>query len=184
MKRIFLAMDIIPDEEMVKHLEMIRISLIDSNINWVNVRHLHLTVKFFGATGEEMIPSISERIKKALQNKNSFNITLKSLGIFKSIEQAHVIWIGCESGSKIEEISRCIELQFPATDKTNIKNFKPHITLGRIKNIKSKDKLAILLSEYRDYSFSNQKIENITLYESVLHKKGPEYKELNKFMLY
>jgi len=184
MKRIFLAIDIIPDEEMVNHLEIIRNSLIESNINWVNVRHLHLTVKFFGATREEMIPSISERIKKALQNKNSFNITLKSLGVFKSIEQAHVIWVGCESGNKIEEIRQCIDLQFPSTDNSNTRRFNPHITLGRVKTLLSIERLAILLSQYRNYKFSDYRIENIILYESILHQKGPEYKELNKFMLW
>ena len=60
----------------------------------------------------------------------------------------------------------------------NYGNFVPHITLGRVKKLHDKHKFWESI-EAVPKSFSQEiNIDTLVLYQSFLHKDGPEYKSL------
>jgi 2'-5' RNA ligase len=61
-------------------------------------------------------------------------------------------------------------------------NFVPHITLGRIKNLHSKDKFWESIEAIPPVS-QTINISEIILYQSFLHKEGPEYKVISSARL-
>ena len=63
------------------------------------------------------------------------------------------------------------------------REFKPHLTLGRIKYIKNQLDLKNILSQYKDADIQEFKICEVVFYESQLTPAGPIYKVIKKFEL-
>lgn len=66
---------------------------------------------------------------------------------------------------------------------TEDRQFRPHITIGRIRFIRDPDNLGKALGMYRDQFIQKVNVEELTLYESILKPSGPVYKALEKFRL-
>lgn len=182
MKRIFLALDMIPDEQFRKELVNIQQSFIEGIIKWVDPDHMHLTIRFFGETEERNIPLISDATMKAVAEIHPFQLTFSSLGVFKSIRQPRVIWIGCNHQTGLMDLNKKTEIElvrngFPSENR----KFSPHLTLGRIRSLPVQNKLVEVIEHYKEYTFLEQFISRITLYESILKKTGPEYIAIQTF---
>jgi 2'-5' RNA ligase len=66
----------------------------------------------------------------------------------------------------------------------NYGNFVPHITLGRIKSLHDKRKFWEYIEQAQKESFAQDlTISELHLYQSFLHKDGPEYKVIGKATL-
>ncbi|MBN1158350.1 MAG: RNA 2',3'-cyclic phosphodiesterase [Bacteroidales bacterium] len=184
MKRTFLAVDIHPGEHFRKDIEAIRNALPDGHIKWVDTDRLHLTIRFFGDTEENDIALISDAVFKAVAEVRPFRLRLSSLGVFRSLRQPRVIWIGCDHPEGLTDVKKKIddELEQQGFPRDN-QAFSPHLTLGRIRSLSSKRKLAGLLEHYREHMFYEQHIPRIVLYESILRKNGPEYLTIQAYDL-
>lgn len=182
MKRIFLALDISPDEQFRKEIVNIQQSFYEGGIKWIDPDHMHLTIRFFGETEEHNIALISDATMKTVHDIHPFQLVLSSLGVFKNIKQPRVIWIGCNHSAELMDLSQKIEYGlvqngFPSENRM----FSPHLTLARIRSLPGKNKLAEIIEYYRGYIFCQQFISQIILYESILKKTGPEYTAIQSF---
>ena len=63
--------------------------------------------------------------------------------------------------------------------KLEDKQFKPHLTIARMKDLKDKDNLQKLILKYSDIPFQGVTIPEIVYYESVLLPSGPLYKPIS-----
>jgi len=61
--------------------------------------------------------------------------------------------------------------------------FKPHLTLGRVKSPKNKDKLAEIITSLKDREIDTITVDRVILKKSVLTTKGPIYTTLREVML-
>lgn len=184
MKRTFIALDVIPDETFLGELESIRDLLRNEKIKWVNFSRLHLTLQFLGDTDERIIPAITQKIHQSLSQKEGFNVTLTSLGVFKNLFNPRVFWIGCEAGIELTEmVIKIGDILTEFNFKGDAHDFHPHFTLGRIKEIHKKEALERLLNEFKGYEFYQFVVREIIFYESILKPEGPEYLPLTKIPL-
>ena len=184
MKRTFIATKISPGEKLLKTYTKVRNELKNEKIKWVNSDQFHITLFFLGDTDEEMIPRIRTQVGNLVDQFSSFYINLSGLGVFKNIHKPRVLWAGIYQYETMKEIKEKIEkemvaLGFPADER----EFKPHLTLARIKWLNDKENLKGLLEEYKDEDFQQVKINEIIYYESILKPRGPEYKLIEKFIL-
>jgi 2'-5' RNA ligase len=184
MKRLFLAVDINPDESLLKAYDTVRDTLRMEKINWVRADQMHLTLAFLGDTEETIIPTLISGLEAGLPERRSFGLTLAGLGIFRNIHDPRVIWIGCKAENELQVIKEATDkvlraMQFEAEDRP----FAPHLTLGRIKSIRHVNRLGQLISQYKDTVFQSENIVKIVLYESRLTPQGPEYNPVHEFPL-
>jgi 2'-5' RNA ligase len=184
MKRTFFAVHIHPNEKITSLLPDIQNYLAGEKIKWVLADHLHLTLKFLGETQADYIQSIINTVSGHLTEIPAITLDLFSVGVFKSMHNPHVIWIGMSPCSSLQDARRYLNTEmrsfgFPADDT----EFLPHLTLGRVKEIKQKEKLGILLEKYRNVSFGKVNVTEILFYESVLKPEGPDYIPLARFPL-
>ena len=152
----------------------------DADVKWVKPENIHLTLKFLGEVGEDKIEDM-KKVLDGISGKNKpFELSLFKLGAFPSINSPRVVWVGIDKGcGESEQIAKSIEdelekLDFPKEERP----FNAHLTLGRVRSGKNKAMLKERLSatEVRPKSC---RINDITIFQSILTPKGPIYSPLH-----
>ena len=151
-------------------------------IKWVEEKNIHVTLKFFGETEEQKIPGISAVLKKRASNTPSIDLHLTGLGIFGSSYAPKVVWVGMEPYVELSQLMKnLVDDLKTAGFEPDRQNLVPHLTLGRIKFLGDKIIFRRTMDLYKDISSSRIHLGEVTLFESILHREGPEYVALEKF---
>ena len=142
MKRIFIAIKVIPGENLTRMHSAFRSQLAGERITWVDPSNIHITLAFLGDTPEEKLNEISEVLKDQCSNTGSFAFEIAGAGVFRNLKDPRVIWAGIRSPEKLVDLGNKIQSAlrnkgFSLDDKP----FRPHITLGRIKHLNDLSKI-------------------------------------------
>jgi len=176
--RVFIAVDF-NDVEIVNNILTLQKRIIDieADVKFVEKENLHITLKFLG----EVIPNTIASIQKVLSDIKfkPFNVFVRGVGAFPNYRNIRVVWIGVEEGfEELKSIQNEIDEKLVALGFKKEKDFIPHLTIGRIKSGRNKDKLIGILNEFRDFNFGKQLIDTIHLKKSILTSRGPIYSNL------
>ncbi len=183
-KRIFLAVKINPEPELLEVVDLLREELADERIKWVDENQYHITLKFFGDTRENRIESISSTVKACCQQNKSFSFKLCNPWYFRDQEQLRVILLQTAQTEGLTTFQRQLENCFPGlgiSQKDRI--FKPHLTLGRVKSVQETRHFYELMKQFPRTSLQTVTVSDIILFESILKPPGPKYLVLEKFKL-
>lgn len=184
MKRLFLALKIHPDKHFSLEFEALKHSLDHESIHWVALHNLHITLKFLGETEENSIPGILKTVTAIANNTTPFIVNLHHLGIFGSQYAPKIIWIGINPYHHLTQLMKTINQNLEIVGfKPEQQNLVPHLTLGRIKQLKDKILFHHLCNQFREITTEPKDVTEITLFESILKKEGPEYVSLHEFKL-
>jgi RNA 2',3'-cyclic 3'-phosphodiesterase len=176
MKRLFAAIKIHPSAEYISLFYEISSSLRHERIKWVEPENMHLTLKFIGETDEKQIPAIQQAIETAVSQSEPFTIKIANTGIFGSRYDPKVIWFGIEKQDELESLAQNIFTELAKRGwQTDRQNFVPHLTIGRIKELKDKPLFQKIISKYNTVDIQEENVTEIILYESILRREGPLY---------
>lgn len=151
---------------------------LDAKINWVAKSRFHLTLKFFGEIKETQLLQIKEKLNKI--KFKSFEVKLEDMGVFPNEDYIKVIWVGLKPAVKVIELAQKIDSEL-LDSFSKEQEFSAHLTLGRVKFIKDKEKFKKNLKlEIEKKSFE---IKEFSLMKSELSKDGPKYEVLEKYSL-
>ena len=153
-----------------------------ADVKWVDPLMAHLTLKFLGNITNDQISSISARLQTIASHFTSFSIKLEGAGSFPKWDFPRVVWIGLgEGGETVKKVAKEVE---DATAEEGFERekraFSPHITIGRVKSPKNKDKLKSIASKIEVKPVSCD-ISRIVLFKSELLRTGAVYSELVAF---
>ena len=180
MKRLFAAIKIHPSANYIRLFNEISSQLRHERIKWVEPENMHLTLKFLGETEEKQIPVIQQVLSNAADNVKPFTLKISNTSIFGSRYNPKVIWFGIEKSPELESLVQNI---FAGLEKqgweSDRQNFVPHLTIGRIKELKDKPLFQNIIGKYNTVEIQEENVKEITLYESILRREGPLY--LNVF---
>lgn len=143
--------------------------------------NLHLTLKFLGDISDETV----ENIKKRLKNIKCppIKTSLSSLGTFPDLNYVRVILIGLTPDKEIKELYNKIENELSGLDfKKDSHPFSSHITIGRVKFLKSKEALTKSINDIKVDPIEFE-MKEFSLKASALTPAGSEYKTLSSFLL-
>jgi 2'-5' RNA ligase len=184
MKRTFIAFDITPSNETKAAYELIRFKLRLEKINWIPDSNFHITLKFLGDTEKELIPDIIRKIDTIVTNHRPVNLGLHGIGVFKNLHDPRVLWMGCNFERNLVILAKEMDEGMKAFGYApENRDFAPHLTLGRIKQIRQINQLSEIIAMYKETEFQRQKIEDIIFYESLLSSSGSTYIPIEKFRL-
>jgi RNA 2',3'-cyclic 3'-phosphodiesterase len=179
MKRLFAAIKVHPSEEYIRLFNEISSSLRHENIKWVKPENMHLTLKFFGQTDEKQIPLITKAIEIGVAPSKPFTLKIANTGIFGSKYDPKVIWFGIDKRDELDILAKNIFDELTKSGwQQDRQNFIPHLTIGRIKELKDKSLFQQIISKYNAVEIQEEIVTEIILYESILHRNGPLYEEV------
>lgn len=182
MKRIFIAVKIEPEKELSEMFSSFRLALKDESIKWTEVSNLHLTLIFLGDTDENRIKEIDILLGKICSGFRSFSFKISGAGVFKNLRDPRIIWAGISGNEKLNELHSLISSALQETGTgTEEKNYRPHLTLGRIRRIQKTKDLSDLLETNSNKTLQLVKCKEVILYESILKPGGAQYRPLGRY---
>lgn len=179
--RAFLAVPLAPSFQNDVALLIEELRKVDPAVRWVRAVEIHLTLHFFGSIEKHVLPKISNEIKDVTRQTHPFEIFLKGTGAFPDGARPRVIWAGVEGDVKALSdlqsrlIKRIREAGFPTEER----EFKPHLTLGRIKDFRKAHPIQLV-----DFpATAMKKISEIVLLQSHLSPDGAHYEAIEAYSL-
>lgn len=187
--RIFIAVDI--SKEAKKEIEKKLYKVLEKkhwSVKWEKPEKLHLTLAFLGNIDNNLLPLIKTICKKAVKNLKPFIVSFKGLGCFPNYDLPGVIWLGLKGDLQhLALIQKRIEASLIKENfKIDTRVFSAHITLGRVRNCRFKERKEIgrQLRGLKIYDLRSKiEINKIIIYESKLSSKGSVYNRLEEIWI-
>jgi len=104
-------------------------------VKWVDPGGIHLTLKFLGNIPSKRVAEITGAMQQAAQGISPFRLEISGLGVFPSLRQVRVFWVGISGEvDKLSRLQQSIEsalvtIGFAKEERP----FTPHLTLARIR---------------------------------------------------
>lgn len=181
--RAFLAIDLKEDlRQKVYDVEK-EFKKIDADINYVEPKNLHFTLKFLGDIDEDGIDKISEKVEEVLENYEPFGINIKGCGAFPNEDHIKVLWFGTQDNVILNQLHDDLDEPLNGIGFEKDDNFSTHLTFGRMKSSKCKDEVKKEIEKYKVREIGSMNIKDIRLKKSTLKPEGPIYEDLKVYKL-
>ncbi len=153
-------------------------------VKWVRGDSVHLTLKFLGSTDEAMVESIGEAAARCARGMGTIPLSVGGVGAFPDMRRPRVVWVGL--AGEVERLAAlagaledaCFELGF----KKEGRPFRPHLTLGRVKDRLSVEAIK-RIEQSKDIVLGDMVVDAIELIKSDLQPSGAVYTTLSRFPL-
>lgn len=177
--RCFIAIEL-KNQEVLRRLIEVRdkITATGADLKPVEDENIHLTLRFIGEVPRSIVDEVCSFINTI--SYKGFQIHVKNIGGFPSLERPRVIWAGVEEGSgELLELYRVVEAGLRRIGiKPEREEFVPHITLARVKGYKGIERLVKTLMELREMDFGYSPVDEVIVKKSVLTPRGPIYSNI------
>jgi 2'-5' RNA ligase len=178
--RAFIAIEL--PEEIHEGLKKLQNELKDRmrDVRWTKYGNVHLTLKFLGDTETKKIDAIGKTLQDIADSFSPFVISLAGIGAFPNSRKPSVIWTGINKGIN-ETISLANQIE-KAMEKFGFerekRSFKPHLTIGRVREIKYPSELKATLDNSNIGEIGKFTADRISLIKSQLDPAGSIYTTL------
>jgi 2'-5' RNA ligase len=114
-------------------------------VRWSRIEGVHLTLQFLGDVPSGSIDAILGSVRAGCIGAKPVDLILGSVGAFPTVEKPRVLWLGLDGDTgRLQTLQTSIAKQLGALGYQPDKPFKPHITLGRVREHVTKDELAAI----------------------------------------
>ncbi|WP_405277124.1 RNA 2',3'-cyclic phosphodiesterase [Methanobrevibacter sp.] len=181
--RAFLAIDVDEDLKAKMYRIVKEFKQIDARIKYVELENLHLTLKFFGDIDTEGIDLLSSKIENVVSNFDKFTVKIKGCGAFPNTNRIKVIWLGLDEDAIVKQLHDELDKEFVKLGFDKDRKFSTHLTIGRMKSAKGKDKVKSKIEEFSEVEIGEMCVDKIILKKSTLTPQGPIYDDIKIFEL-
>ena len=179
--RAFIAIDVGINEKIREIYEML--DKTKARLKLVEPKNIHLTIKFLGEIDSGMVEKIKNEMEEAIREVEPFVAKLKGIGAFPNERRIRVIWIGFYDNGETINISKNIDERLVKYGFKKEKDFKPHVTIARMKGMEGKEEIRKIIDENKEKEFGKIKCQAIKLKQSILTPQGPIYKTIQEVSL-
>ena len=183
--RTFIAIEL--SEEIKQNIGALieRLKTTEAGVKWVEPKNLHITLKFLGEVPEREVKNLIDLTTEALKGGSSFKSRFEGGGTFPEGKNPRVVWIGTTEGAEEQrELSLSLEkVLSKAGYREEKREFKAHITIGRVKEKKNLDALLKELNKAKDQKFGEEIVDHVNIMKSTLNPKGPIYEVVKRIPL-
>ena len=182
--RLFVALDIDDDTraQLAAVCELIqrrvREARVPPRVTWVKAAAAHLTLRFIGNVSAETAAAVTStldtlRVSPAI-------VEWGTVGTFGGLRRPRVVWIApTKGGDEVVLLAKSVnDILDPLLGAGESRPFRPHVTLGRVREPGRDVEWAAALDEVR-WRTTRTQITGVTLYESRHSPTGPTYTALS-----
>ena len=178
--RLFIALDI-PEDEINRVIEL-RNNIYGkpNDLIWEHESKFHITVKFLGDVGENITDLLLSRLKE-IDFKKIF-ASFNKFAFFKRNGVLKILFVNLSKNDKIQYFNQIIEEECELLGfQKEKRNYKPHLSLLRLKGNEDINRLKI----FNNHEIHNSDfiINSFSLIKSELYDTGSEYTILESFNL-
>jgi 2'-5' RNA ligase len=147
-------------------------------VRWVGPNSIHLTLKFLGNIDVSVTGDILKALEKAASGVPPFQLELSGLGVFPDPRRVQVVWAGMTGEvARLEKLHKSIEAGLkPLGFTAESRPFRPHLTLGRVRDRASheeREDLGRLITNMPFDRGVKMNVGSLSLMKSQLTREGP-----------
>jgi 2'-5' RNA ligase len=141
--------------------------------SWVREETQHLTLAFLGEQPEKNVDAVTPALLEALGEIPTFDARLRGSGFFPNARHARVGWVGLEPDEHFVTLSNTVrDVVSEHGVKLDGVEFKPHLTLMRIRDPWPPASIDLYNRTLGDYESAPFTVDSVTLFSSQLSPKG------------
>jgi len=176
--RLFVAVEI-EDPATLTNIIKFRDSVLSCSSNrgfkGVEDENIHITIRFIGEVPDPFVKDVLKCLGM-IADIPKFSVRVKGVGAFPSISRPRVVWVGISDGiNYLRKIRDTLEPCLRSYAKPDHVEFRPHITVARVKGKFNKACLAEVMRAYEDFEFGSFTVSKVVLKRSILRPQGPLY---------
>lgn len=149
------------------------------DVRWVRTDLVHLTLVFLGNVAADEISALTDAVREAASSAGPMTLQVAGVGRFPPTGRPRVVWVGVEepTGMLVALQKRLAEATAAFAEKVEKREYKPHLTLGRVRGGDLRP-LAAAIEEMAEAEGPAFDATEVIIMESRLAPKGPEYTPL------
>ncbi len=175
--RLFLAINLPTSERHAIYAATAPMRAAARAVAWVTEERLHLTLKFLGEQPESQLAPLQAALGAAIARHGPVTLGLGGLGAFPNLRAPRVVWLGVERDPKLELVHHdveeaCGELGYEVDGRA----FRPHITLGRVRDRLTPNAARALAAAARGVAYTGSaEGRSVDVMASELKSSGARY---------
>lgn len=179
--RAFIALEI--TEEVRRRIERAQEILKEAggDVGWVAVHNTHMSLAFLGDISPDTVAQISQMLDRVVPQVAGFDVEINGVGCFGREDSPRVLWAGVSGGrDEVLKLQEAVAVGLAGLGiELEDREFRPHITLGRVKSSRRRRELSDCAKQMASFSFGACRVGRVVLMRSVLKPAGPEYSVLH-----
>lgn len=155
------------------------------DVKWVHPASVHITLKFLGEITREEIAAVARAVESAAAGKASFVLRTGEKGAFPNLKRPRVFWVGLQAQHQTQllALQREIESELePAGFPREARDFKPHLTIGRVRSQRDIDRVAAAFTR-NEFPMIDLPVCEVLIMKSELTRQGAVYTVQRAFSL-
>lgn len=152
--------------------------------SWVRLETQHLTFAFLGEQPEALVETLPPLVEKRLAATKKFEARLSGSGFFPNPRHARVAWVGVTPPEAFRAVADGVRAAVKdAGVALDGADFKPHLTLCRIRDVWPPACIEAFNGALRDYESAPFTVDHVTLFSSSLNPSGAVHTALRELRL-
>lgn len=153
------------------------------DVRWVEPSALHVTLKFLADASPDQQAALGPVLAGAMASRVAPEIEMAGTGAFPGDRRIRVVWAGVVRGG--EALGALAAAVDGATEPLGFarerRPFRPHVTLGRVRQPQPAPDLAAALHRHRGVALGTWTPPAVTLVESLLGSSGARYRPVRRW---
>lgn len=157
-----------------------------ADVKWVAPENLHLTLQFLGEVEPGRQPELEAALAGACAGRPALELAIGGCGAFPGLKKPRVVWLGLAgmTGALAELAGAVRAANRPLGFLPEARAFRPHLTLGRLRDRRGHKKAPPLgplsreLASLAGHAGPEFTARRAVLMQSTLTSSGPIYKPL------
>jgi 2'-5' RNA ligase len=154
-----------------------------ADLKLVEMKNLHLTLRFLGDTEEARVPDIRAAMEDSVLGASPFELRFRGLGVFPNQSYVKVVWIGLDGAEPLVRMARKLDDALGRAGFGREGRFSPHLTVARVRSPRNRDRLLGFLEEHENDDLGSMTVGRMALKKSVLSSAGPTYTTVEEVAL-
>lgn len=162
-----------------------RLKQLELDAKFTRSSAIHLTLRFLGDIDRHVVEEMKRALDRCVPRRKRFGLQIKGVGVFPNLKRPRIVWAGIGNQTELVRLQRDVEESAQLLGfESERRPFKPHLTLARLKSSRNMNELQRFLEEEGEgLRLGSFEVEEIHLYQSILHPSGAEYCKLSTHVL-